>query len=204
MADSLADLLALVEYQRTKKERAQQRELQNQQTAKLKEFMSGAKSPESSPLFFPMFSAGKSSIEDQFAETKDNVLGGMARGGQQLGALADLETERAKSVGSLPAMISSNIVGDMMNKAYGAAFGSPSSTTPVNTMMGTVASKEMANINSKAMEDQLYYGGLGNLASMFLMQPNQPGTGAPGATPAPWWNVSGVPNGGFNYPQLNW
>lgn len=213
MAIEWSDWIAMVEYQRAQKEReenaglkAQEDALREKQLAeqkrKIAEFESiltrGVDDPRALPMYSSLFAQGKEGIEDQFGTARESVLAG-PRGGRQLDALSRLESERAGAAGSLPAMISSNLVGDIMNKAYGTAFGaSPTALPqpglgPIDNFFGGVASNEIQEIGNKARENQLYYGGLGGLASSMLMnwgKPNQPqpwGTNATSTNPN--WNM---------------
>lgn len=191
MSWSLADLLAVYEYQTQAGERArvaaQQAEedamrekqlgLQKQKIAEFENLLTrGAEDPRAFPMYSPLFSQGKENLENQFTGAKETVLAG-PRGGNMMQGLTDLETSRAETSGSLPAMISSSLVGDMMNQAYGTAFGAspapvmPANLQPMDTFFGGVASKEIQDISDKARENQMYYGGLGSLASLMLMKP---------------------------------
>lgn len=84
---------------------------------RLSKFMSGNFDPTASPMYAPM----KQAVEQQYGTAKNNIMSSLPGGGTLLDSLADLETNKAKS---LTDMIS-QIVSDEYSKAYGLASGSP-------------------------------------------------------------------------------
>ena len=71
----------------------------------------------SHPAFAPM----KQTIESQYQNAEDNIMGQTAPGGQLRDLLAQNEMSRAGSFGA----VSGDIMQDMLNKAYGASFNAP-------------------------------------------------------------------------------
>lgn len=120
--------------------------------------------PTTSPMYAPSFAAAKEGISDQYGLAKENIMSNLPRGGAMAGALTDLELERAKTESGLPAMMAQQIIGDMTNKAYGAAFGQ----TPVAglNMAGQLAAGQQ---QAAAQQESALYGGLGSLMSMLIM-----------------------------------
>jgi hypothetical protein len=86
-------------------------------TDRYTDFLTGGFDPSTSPLY----RAGRGGIEDQYSQTRENVIGGMARGGQMQEALADVETARATGLGDLVAQSAS----DEYNKLFGLGYGQP-------------------------------------------------------------------------------
>lgn len=84
--------------------------------------------PTALPTYKPLFGLQKQSLEDQYQQARKNIMSQNPEGGNLSGALANLEANRAATMGSAPAEIATNLVGDMLNKAYGIAFNMPTST----------------------------------------------------------------------------
>lgn len=81
------------------------------------DFLSGQYDPTSSGIY----RAGRGGIEDQYGAARENVIGGMARGGQMQESLADIETGRASGLTDLMAQASM----DEYNKLFGLGYGQP-------------------------------------------------------------------------------
>ena len=133
------------------------------------EVASGTFNPMKSPTYAPLYSAARSGAEAQYGVAKGNILGSTPRGGGQTEALANLEGVRAADVGAIPGMISSNILNDLLNKAYGTAFGAPQ-----QSMAGlTSASQTYGNAANQSRlaaygQQSALYGGLGTIGGMGL------------------------------------
>jgi len=84
------------------------------------------------PAFQPLYGLARTGLEDQYGVAKENILSGLPRGGAMGRALGNLETGRAKDVGSLQASISAPIIQDLYNKAYGTAW----TTAPAQAFAG--------------------------------------------------------------------
>ncbi len=90
-----------------------------------KSILSGNYNPETSSQYGPMFATGKESLESQYGNARENVMGSVPRGGELTSALTSLEGARAQDVGMLPMQISSQIMQDLENKLYGTAWNAP-------------------------------------------------------------------------------
>jgi hypothetical protein len=89
------------------------------------DILSGTTSPQDLPFFAPAFAEGKRALEGQFGRAREDILGFTTPGGTQQELLSNLAGQRAEQVGSLPSMISQNLMQDILNKATGFAFGAP-------------------------------------------------------------------------------
>ena len=78
--------------------------------------------PAQLPAFSPLYNLARTGLEDQYSVAKENILSNMPRGGGMARQLGNLETGRAKDVGSLQSSISAPIISDMYNKAYNTGF----------------------------------------------------------------------------------
>ena len=105
-------------------------------TEDLMGFQSGQVSPTESPMFAPAFAAMKGGVEDQYGVAKENILRSMPEGGALSGSMADLEMARAGDIGRGTAGVTTGIVQDMLNKAFGVATGN---TNQSMGGLGTVA-----------------------------------------------------------------
>lgn len=74
------------------------------------------------PGYTPMYDVARRGLESQYSTARNQAIAGTPRGGAMSDALAQIEKGRAESVGQLPGQISSGLINDQMNKAYGAAF----------------------------------------------------------------------------------
>lgn len=78
--------------------------------------------PSQLPAFSPLYNMARTGLEDQYSVAKENILSSLPRGGGMARQLGNLETGRAKDVGSLQSQISAPIISDLYNKAYNAGF----------------------------------------------------------------------------------
>jgi hypothetical protein len=78
--------------------------------------------PSQLPAFSPLYNLSRTGLEDQYGVAKENILSTLPRGGAMGRSLANLETGRAKDIGSLQSSISAPIISDLYNKAYNAGF----------------------------------------------------------------------------------
>lgn len=135
----------------------------------LTKITTGKYKPWKSPMWNPIYSQAKTGIEDQYGVARENIISTMPRGGVQLGQLGNLEMGRAEQASALPAMISKDIISDMMSKAYGAAFGAPQqSMAGLGTAAGTYGGRQAAAMSQQAQEDAAKWGGLGMLGGSLL------------------------------------
>ena len=81
--------------------------------------------PRMHPAYQSAFALGKDSLEGQYGQARENILGNLPPGGQLLNELASLERGRAETVGQLPFTVGVDLAQDMLNKAYQVAFGMP-------------------------------------------------------------------------------
>lgn len=122
--------------------------------------MSGSYDPTQSPMFAPIYSNARTGIEDQYGVAKENILSFMPRGGAQGTALANTEMERAKTLGAVPGMISKDLVSDMINKSYGAAWQTPQMSL---SGLGTAAYGQGMAMQAQAAENAAKYESIGSL-----------------------------------------
>lgn len=121
--------------------------------------------PTQSSLYAPMFAQGKQSVEDQYGIAKENILANIPRGGAQVQGLTDLEMGRAEQASSLPAMISQDIMTDMLNKTYGTAFAAPQqSMSGLGTVASTFGQRQSQAMASNAQEKAAKFQGAGQVA----------------------------------------
>ena len=100
--------------------------------------------PSQLPAFSPLYNMARTGLEDQYSVAKENILSTLPRGGGMARQLGNLETGRAKDVGSLQSQISAPIISDLYNKAYNAGFV----TAPTQAMGGLGAAGQLNNIRS--------------------------------------------------------
>jgi len=131
--------------------------------------LSGGFDPAKSATYAPMYASARTGTEAQYNVAKENVLGNTPRGGGQIDALANIEAARAGDVGSLPAMLSSQIMQDMMQKTYGTAFGAPQqSMAGLASAAGTYGNRMSMAQAAAAQQQSGLYGGLGQIGGMAL------------------------------------
>lgn len=125
--------------------------------------------PTASPVFAPIFAQGKQGIEGQYGVAKENILANLPRGGAQVQALTNLEMGRAEQAGSLPALISQDIMTDMLNKTYGAAFNTPQqSMSGLGTAASSFGQRQSQAMAANAQEQAAKYQGAGQMAAMAM------------------------------------
>ncbi len=140
--------------------------------------LSGRFDPSTSKLWAPSFSSGKQAIEDQYGIAKDAVLANAPRGGAMGSGLADVEISRAQDASSLPQQLSASITEDMMNKAYGAAFGAPASAmSGLSSAAGTYGSRQAQQDAINAQKQAAQARGMGSLIGMGIGTAIAPGIG---------------------------
>ena len=102
--------------------------------------------PANLPAFSPLYNMARTGLEDQYSAAKENILSSMPRGGGMARQLGNLETGRAKDVGSLLSQISAPIISDMYNKAYNAGFvtGPSQAITGMGTAAGLANTRNIA------------------------------------------------------------
>jgi len=111
--------------------------------------MTGNFDPQKSPMYQPLFAQGKQGIEGQYGVAKENILSNLPQGGSMDKALADLEMNRASQASMLPVNISRDLIGDMLQKAYGSAFNAPQQA------MGGLSNVASSFGQRQGMEQQL-------------------------------------------------
>ena len=101
--------------------------------------------PANLPAFSPLYNLSRTGLEDQYSVAKEGILSGLPRGGAQGRALSNLETGRAKDVGSLQASISAPIIQNLYDKAYQTAWqtGPAQAMGGLGTASGTLNQREL-------------------------------------------------------------
>lgn len=113
--------------------------------------------PRNLPAFAPLYNLSKTGLEDQYGVAKENILANMPRGGAMGRALGNLETGRAKDVGSLQASISAPIIQDLYNKAYDMSW----KTAPtlgmggIGTAGGLLNTSNISDTSAKLQTNQM-------------------------------------------------
>ena len=107
--------------------------LENQYTS----ILSGNYNPESLPGYQPLYGATRSGLEGQYNQAKNTIMENVPQGGALSGQLAGLASQRASQVGAMPAQLSSGIISNLMNQAYGMGTGAVSTS---NSGLGQVGS----------------------------------------------------------------
>jgi hypothetical protein len=127
---------------------------------------SGRYDPTKLPTYAPLFGLQKQSLESQYQQARNNILASTPTGGNLAGALGNLENSRASTMGAMPAELSSGILGNMLDKAYGAAFNTPTQTlSGLGSAAGSYGSRAAAALASSAADQQSTYGLLGGVGS---------------------------------------
>ena len=140
--------------------------------------IAGRFDPKSSPLWASTFNTGKEALESQYGLAKDAVLANLPRGGGQVRGITDVETARAGEAARLPMELSANITGDLMNKAYGAAFGAPGQAmSGLSSAAGLRSQSDAIRAQQKAAQAQ----GMGTLIGMGIGSKGGPKGAAAGA-----------------------
>ena len=131
--------------------------------------LSGGFDPQKTAMYQPMYAAARSGPEAQYNVAKKNILGNTPRGGGQVKALADIETARASDIGSIPGMLSNQILQDMLQKSYGTAFGAPQqSMAGLSSASGTYGNRLSMAEAAAAQQQSALFGGLGQIGGMAL------------------------------------
>ena len=104
------------------------------------------------PGYAPGYSSIRSNYENLYNQAKQNIIGSTPRGGAMAGALAQNEYQRAKNIGDATTGLTSNIVGDIMNKSYD--YGLVKS--PAQSMMGMGAAAGLTNQENIARSELDY------------------------------------------------
>jgi hypothetical protein len=124
----------------------------------------GRYDPTELPTYAPLFGLQKQSLESQYQQAKKNIMGQVPRGGNLAGSLGNLEMNRAATMGALPAELSGGILGDMLNKAYGVAFQTPTTTlSGLGAAAGTYGNRQAAAMAQSAANQQSSYDLLGGI-----------------------------------------
>jgi hypothetical protein len=111
-------------------------------------FLRGRMSPRDMPQFGPLYALSRQGLESQYNVAKDQLMSTMPKGGTLRAGLSDLAVNRASQVGMLPNQIGSSLVGDLQNKIYGTAWGTPSQSM---SGFGSAASGWSSRANTAAM-----------------------------------------------------
>lgn len=189
MADSFSDWIAMLEYQQAQKEREANAGLREQQRgvqsglydlqSKFYDMFAGAEKggvsdPALSPWTKTPLSLAKNATASQFNRAKENIFSTIPVGGMQQEALGDLETNRAKIETELPQFISDKIIKDMMDKSYGATFGSNignASAVDTSLLQNAIQRGQAVGRAREAEDDSgdaALWGALGSLLSLYV------------------------------------
>lgn len=136
------------------------------------DFTSGGYDPTKMAIFSPLYNIARAGPEAQYRGAMDAILAGTPRGGGQTQAIAGAELARAKDVGSIPGMITSDLLTDMLNKAYGAAFNAPqTSMAGLGSIASSYGNRASMAQAAGAQQTSSLYSGLGMLGGMALGGP---------------------------------
>lgn len=134
--------------------------------------LSGGFDPQKTAMYQPMYNAARSGPEAQYNVARENVLAGTPRGGGQIQGLANVESARASEVGSIPGMLSNQIFEDMMQKAYGTAFGAPQqSMAGLGAAAGTFGNRMSMAQQAASAQNSALFSGLGTMGGLALGGP---------------------------------
>lgn len=118
--------------------------------------LSGLYNPAYLPGYTPMYEIGRRGLESQYNTALQQTISGTPRGGALSEAINRLNLGRAESVGSLPGQISSQLIQDMLNKSYGAAFQAPQqSIGALSSASNAYTSTQNAMINAAMQANAL-------------------------------------------------
>jgi len=114
-------------------------------------FLEGNYNPETMPGFAPQYDLLRGSLEGQYGKARENILASTPRGGAMTNALAGLEYQRARDTGLGTSQLSSNIIGDLWNKANDTAW----KTAPGLALggLGTAGGTYQTGVNASLMGD---------------------------------------------------
>jgi len=104
------------------------------------------------PGYAPGFSSIKSNYENLYNQARGNILGSTPRGGALSSALAQNEYQRARNIGDSTAGLTSQIIGDIMNKSYDYGLVK----APAQSMAGMGMAAGLGNQENIAMGEQSY------------------------------------------------
>jgi len=143
-------------------------------TDQMGQIVGGNYRPSDLPTYQPLYAQAKSGIEDQYNVAKGNLLGGIPRGGAMASSLGSLEADRAKTMGSVPSQITTGLIGDITNKAYGTAFAAPGQAmTGLSSASGTYGnrqSQQMAiDAQQRAAQNEMI-GKMGGSIGSFMLK----------------------------------
>lgn len=128
------------------------------------QFTQGGYDPTKMAIFSPLYDIARAGPEAQYRGAMENILAGTPRGGGQTAAIAQTELARAKDVGSIPGMITSDLLTDMLNKAYGAAFNAPqTSMAGFGSLASTYAGRQVGLTQAAGQQKGAAFSALGGL-----------------------------------------
>lgn len=143
---------------------AQTSPLRDQLLGDMGSFVQGGYNPKNLPAYQSLYSAARTGPEGQYNVAKENILSGTARGGGQTQALANLEQNRAVQTGNIESLITQDLMGDILGKAYGAAFQTPQvSIGGTGSAASSYAARQAALSQSQGSQKGGFYGMMGGL-----------------------------------------
>jgi hypothetical protein len=138
--------------------------LRDQLIGDMGNFLSGGFDPKTLPMYSGLYDTAKTGLESQYKVAKDNILSGTPRGGGQIASLTNLENSRANQVGGIDSNISASLIGDLMNKSYGAAFGAPAASMGgMGSASSSYAARQAAMAQASGQGKSGFYGMMGGL-----------------------------------------
>lgn len=143
---------------------AQTSPLREQLVGDMGSFLQGGYNPRNLPAYQPLYAAARTGPESQYNVARENILSNTARGGGQTQALANLEQNRAVQTGNMESLITQDLLGDILGKAYGAAFQTPQvSIGGTGSAASSYAARQAALSQSQGTQKGGFYGMMGGL-----------------------------------------
>lgn len=141
--------------------------------------------PYSLPAYQGLYNTARAGVEGQYNQARNQIMSQLPKGGQLNEALVNTSLARAQQAGALPAQISTGLIQDIMNKAYGLASGSPTQTMGglgaasqgLGQAQQTAAYADAANAAASAKMMGGLGGGVGSLLGMGIGSMIAPGAG---------------------------
>lgn len=124
--------------------------------------------PTNLPMYKPIFGLQKKSLESQYQQAKDQIMGKVAPGGTLAGAVTNLEANRASTMGALPAQVAIPLVQDIRTRAETAGFNMPQVVLGGgSSVIGSLGNQQAASIaaaaNQYATDQSIYNAALGGV-----------------------------------------
>lgn len=122
--------------------------------------------PSSLPGYSQAYSQGRAGLEGQYNQARQQTIESSPMGAALQGNLADLSAQRASSVGSLPAQLSSQFINQANQNAMNMALGGTQQATgALGTAGNQYGQLQNAALSAQMMQDQMGMQGMGALGS---------------------------------------